>query len=55
MVGQLLQTELDTLRTVSYTAYASSSELTASVVPRTAYALKKRVHQATKCKQIQND
>ena len=40
IVGQLLQTELDTLTTVSYTAYASSAELTASVVSWTASALK---------------
>ena len=40
IVGRLLQTELDTLTTVSYTAYASSSELTASVVSWTASAMK---------------
>jgi hypothetical protein len=40
IVGRLLQTELDTLTTVSYTAYASSAELTASVVSWTASALK---------------
>jgi hypothetical protein len=40
IVGQLLQTELDPLTTVSYTAYASSAELTASVVSWTASALK---------------
>ena len=40
IVGRLLQTELDPLTTVPYTASASSSVLTASVVPRTASALK---------------
>ena len=40
IVGRLLQTELDTLTTVSYTAYASSSKLTASVVSWTASAMK---------------
>ena len=40
IVGQLLQTELDPLTTVSYTAYACSAELTASVVSWTASALK---------------
>ena len=52
IVGRLLQTELDTLTTVSYTAYASSSELTASVVPRTASAPKDvyiKQQNASKC------
>ena len=40
IVGRLLQTELDPLTTVPYTASASSLVLTASVVPRTASALK---------------
>ena len=40
MVGQLLQTELDHWTTVSYTASASSSELTASVVSWMTSALK---------------
>ena len=40
IVGRLLQTELDPLTTVPYTASASSSVLTASVVPRTASAQK---------------
>ena len=40
MIGQLLQTELDHCTTVSYTASACSSELTASVVSWTASALK---------------
>jgi hypothetical protein len=53
IVGRLLQTELDTLTTVSYTAYASSSELTASVVSWTAYALKNvyiKQQKVSKCK-----
>jgi hypothetical protein len=55
IVRQLLQTELDTLTTVSYTASASSSELTAPVVPRTAYALKNvdiKQQNVSKCKQL---
>ena len=55
IVGRLLQTELDTLTTVSYTASASSSKLTASVVPRTASALKNvdnKQHNASKWKQL---
>ena len=53
IVGRLLQPELDTLTTVSYTASASSSELTAPVVPRTAYALKNvdiKQQNVSKCK-----
>jgi len=40
IVGRLLQTELDPLTTVPYTAYAGSAELTASVVSWAASALK---------------
>ena len=53
IVGRLLQTELDPLTTVPYTASASSSELTASVVPRTASALKNvdnKQQNLSKCK-----
>ena len=53
IVGRLLQTELDPLTTVPYTASASSSELTASVVPRTASALKNvdnKQQNVSKCK-----
>ena len=52
IVGRLLQTELDPLTTVSYTAYASSAELTASVVSWTASALKNVYNKQQKCKQM---
>ena len=52
IVGRLLQTELDPLTTVPYTASASSSELTASVVPRTASALKNVDNKQQKYKQM---
>ena len=52
MIGQLLQTGLDPLTTVSYTASACSSELTASVVSWTASALK-CTQQTTRCKKSQ--
>ena len=54
MIGQLLQTELDPLTTVSYTASACSSELTASVVSWTASALK-CTQQTTRCKKSQSN
>ena len=54
MIGQLLQTELDHCTTVSYTASACSSELTASVVSWTASALK-CTQQTTRCKKAQSD
>ena len=54
MVGQLLQTELDHCTTVSYTASACSSELTASVVSWTAFALK-CTQQTTRCKKSQSN
>ena len=52
MVGQLLQTELDLWTAVSYTASASSSELTASV-SLMASALKNVCSKQQKCKHKQ--